>query len=124
MRWSNAGYVPSSLKSKAGKWNWTIAPDSFDVGKNSSHINWGVEASYPFSMFAPNIDLEISMLLCYHEEGDELMVVASGEHNGFPAYEMTIDGKVVHAYKPVDRGPGLWNLAGQTKSWGQYLGYH
>jgi RHS repeat-associated protein len=124
MRWSLKGYVPFSLKSKQGEWAWSKGPYSWDVDISTSYIAWGVEAAYPFSMFAPNIDLEISILLCYDKVKDELLVVAGGEHNGFPAYEMTIDGKVVHGYKPVDKGPTLWNLAIQTKSWGTYLGYH
>lgn len=124
MRWSLNGYVPFSLKSKQGEWAWSKGPISWDVDNSKSYVAWGVEAAYPFSKFAPNIDLEISILLCYDKIKDKLLVVAGGEHNGFPAYEMTIDGKVVHGYKPVDKGPTLWNLAFQTKSWGTYVGYH
>jgi RHS repeat-associated protein len=118
LKYTSSGYVAGSLESKRAAWKWTSGPSSSDPRPSTSTISWGVEASYPFNPVAPNIDLEIKMTICYNKKTDKLAIMADGEHNGFPAYEMMVNDGLVHSYKPTATGPGLYNLAVETITWG------
>ena len=53
---------------------------------------------------APDIDADISIYLRNGAGGPEVMV--DGEHDGFPAHELYINGQRVHHYDPVAAGNG------------------
>jgi hypothetical protein len=39
---------------------------------------------------------------------------AAGWHDAFPAYEIIINGQIIHEYSTPDPGPTTWNLGGWT----------
>jgi hypothetical protein len=61
---------------------------------------------YPFvsDWVAPAIDYRLELDV----RGDR--VVFGGWHNGFPAYDLLVDGRVVYQWTPTDAGPNVWNL--------------
>ena len=64
---------------------------------------------YPFisDWVAPAIDYRV----VFERRGNQL--ICSGWHNGFPAYDLLFDGKVIYQLPPEDAGPGIWNLGFQ-----------
>ena len=117
---SNAsGYIPGTLQTKTSRPTWTKGPSVSNLSGpiNRSIVRWGVEASYPFNALAPNIDLDIKIDLTMKNSRSPVNVNATGNHNGFPAYELIVDGKLIHHYMPTASGPGFFNLAIQNIGW-------
>jgi RHS repeat-associated protein len=80
-----------------------------DTSKRTTRIETGAGASYPFSSFAPSINLDMSFAITRYRDGSVGLII-TGSHNEFPAYEIIVNGKVVYEDYPTSSGPGLGNL--------------
>jgi len=71
-------------------------------------------ASNPLLPAAPEIDYHLVITLSY--EADVVRYQIKGRHDGFPAFEVLLDDRVVYAFDPVQYGQTTWSLAG----WGEW----
>ena len=60
---------------------------------------------------APRIDADIKVSI-RQEAGKEAQYAVSGKHDGFPAYELYIDGMLAYSHDPVLAGKTPWDLLG------------
>jgi hypothetical protein len=91
-----------------------IAPatgsQSAQDSQNFSRCDVTGAASYPFSAFAPNIDINVQWHLRLDPSSGRVHVMAKGKHDQFPFYEVLVNSKSIYQYRPTTTGPGLINL--------------
>ena len=77
----------------------------FRTGNNEVRVNFFLSGSIPPILIpnAPPIDANIDVYI-RQEVGKEPQFKASGKHDGFPAFELYIDGTRVYCYDPLIRG--------------------
>ena len=82
--------------------NWNVTRDS----SNSRLMIW-ISAGNPLLLpeLSPKIDANLSL-----DFGQEGYCSVTGEHDGFPAYEIYVNGQSVLAYNPADKGKTPWHL--------------
>lgn len=83
--------------------------DRNSSGRVYTYGKWDIEAKFVAKIsnklrtFAPFLDYQISVRLRGFDDGT-LSYKVSGSHDGFPAYEMYLNGTAVHLYDPVASG--------------------
>jgi hypothetical protein len=73
------------------------------------HLNFFVNGVNPLQPGAPAIDCELDVLITRSEGIVSYKV--EGKHDGFPAYELYIEKKLVYSYDPVKANASPANLA-------------
>lgn len=89
-------------------------PDNLEVKfaqmAGATHaVEFIVAGANPLLTVAPTIDAVITVGLCKAGGGIEYAV--KGDHDGFPDFTLTINGKAVYAWDCVARGEGPFALA-------------
>jgi hypothetical protein len=79
------------------------------TGKSMVAIAAG--ASYPFVYIAPEINYDVAFTF-EKVEKNGTKINFGGWHDAFPAFEIIINGEVVHCFYSPDEGPTPWNLGG------------
>jgi N-acetyl-anhydromuramyl-L-alanine amidase AmpD len=82
------------------------------VTSQSSVVSIYLAGNLPLISPSPDIDADISIYLRNGATGIEAMVV--GDHDGFPAHELYINGQLVYSYDPVAAGNGPDSLMPPT----------
>lgn len=101
------GHVKHERKKAQSKGKATVLSN----GTNSTTFEASAAASYPFALFAPDIDISAKWTLTRQgASGDQVRVEAQGKHNNFPCYEVLVNGTSFYQYNTKGSGPGLWNL--------------
>ncbi len=65
-----------------------------------------------FLPIAPNINYAYSVILTQNADGTVSTEIASSRHDGFPAYELFVDGSLEYSHSPQNTGEGIWSLWG------------
>jgi len=88
---------------------------------NSVRVDFFLSAPNPLLKTAPAIDANISVML--KKESNATSALASGNHDGFPAYELYVNGQEIFRHDPVLRrqsplslfgtGSGEWTIDGK-----------
>ena len=76
--------------------------------KKVSTVKVTASAAYPFVFISPAIDYTIE--LGFWRVGNTVRVLFHGLCDNFPAYEIVINGDVIHEWYPTDPGPTISNL--------------
>lgn len=74
-------------------------------------VRFILNGSNPLLKLAPAINADLTVLLRRNGQ-DDVMVSVEGRHDGFPAYELYVDGKPVYLHDPVEKGQHPLSLAG------------
>jgi len=55
----------------------------------------------------PHCDIDWNLVLEIHDDGETTTYSLTGSHDGFPAYEMYVNGTAIYTYDPAAAGRGL-----------------
>lgn len=80
------------------------------VGKNRLMCNFVISIHNELQPFAPNLDYEINFDLRGQSDG-RIYYLANGVHDGFPAYEIYINGNLIYSHDPLAKGQSPLSLA-------------
>lgn len=83
---------------------------TFVPGENNTvKVSFKVSGSNPLVYVAPAFDANINVFI-QDKPGQKPLVRVEGMHDGFPAYEIYINGQLVYGYDPEKEGGDLSNL--------------
>ena len=76
----------------------------------------------PLVLIGPNIDYSFFLRINYNKQTGVQTYVMTGVHDGFPAYQLDLNGVTVWSYDPIDHGEtplsligtGEWDILGNT----------
>lgn len=80
-----------------------------DVSACFSRFFIWADAAYPF-IPSPTISYRINVLMCFNASEQRTYVNVSGHHDGFPDYEVLVQGTLAWHYATPHPGPTLFNL--------------
>lgn len=80
------------------------------MAENASAVTIEAEGALPLSRIAPDIDADVSVL--FRNRNGVIQAKALGEHDGFPAHELYVNGEPLYRYDPVAAGNGPTSLLG------------
>ncbi|VVT00443.1 hypothetical protein [Erythrobacter sp. EC-HK427] len=99
----------SRLKTPLGSGIPQLLPSSAVLHLKMEGANPIAQDGVP-DIFVPTISACIDVYLKDYD--GELYYALKGSHDGFPAYELYIDGTAVYAHDPIEAGETPWSLAG------------
>ncbi|MFA7553313.1 MAG: papain-like cysteine protease family protein [Spongiibacteraceae bacterium] len=80
--------------------------------ENASAVTISATGTNPLVAVAPAIDVDLSVLFRLHN--GLIQAKALGNHDGFPAHELYVNGELIHRYDPVAAGNGPSSLFGSS----------
>ncbi|HEX7762773.1 MAG TPA: DUF3238 domain-containing protein [Cellvibrio sp.] len=92
----------SNLKIAVG--GISFKDNAFALASKSTVFSLHVDGRNPLIALAPAINADLNLYL--KRVGSALSCLVSGDHDGFPAYELYINGVRVYCYDPIARGAG------------------
>lgn len=75
----------------------------FSLGKNTISVQFVIDIHNELQLFAPHLDYEITFVLVGDDDGDVSYTIF-GKHDGFPAYEIYLNGQLVYSHDPIATG--------------------
>lgn len=88
-----------------------LVHNAFSVTSKSTVFSLHVNGRNPLISVAPPINADLNLYL--KREGDMLRCFVDGEHDGFPAYELYVNGVLIYCHDPIAAGKSPASLFGQ-----------
>ena len=76
--------------------------NAYALASKSTVLSLHADAALPLVPGAPAINADLNLYL--KREGDVLRCLVCGDHDGFPAYELYVNGVLVYCYDPIAGG--------------------
>ena len=76
--------------------------DTYALTSKSTVLSLHADGRNPLISVAPAINADLSLFL--KREGDVLRCLVCGDHDGFPAYELYVNGVLIYCYDPIAGG--------------------
>ena len=71
---------------------------------NQTRVTLGLHATNPLAWFSPALDADFAITIEQDAKGIPVAYWVDGEHDGFPAYELYLNGKPVYTYDGIAKG--------------------
>jgi len=95
---------------KIGIGGTSFRANAFALASKSTVVSLHVAGSNPLIPLAPAINADLNLYL--KREGDVLRCFVDGEHDGFPAYELYVNGVLIYCHDPIATGKSAASLFG------------
>jgi hypothetical protein len=109
-----AAIATDTLKVTDDDLNIELGPGSsttegvFSTIENTTVVNINVAGAIPLMTGAPDIDA--TLYVHFKHDGLQIKALVHGTHDGFPAYEIYLNQKLVYQFDPVAAGTSPLNL--------------
>jgi Protein of unknown function (DUF3238) len=90
----------SNLKIALG--GTSLRHNAYAVTSKSTVLSLHADGSNPLISVAPAINADLNLYL--KRGGDVLSCLVCGDHDGFPAYELYVNGVLIYCYDPIAAG--------------------
>ncbi|MBT8410001.1 MAG: DUF3238 domain-containing protein, partial [Alphaproteobacteria bacterium] len=80
--------------------------------EGASAVTIHAAGANPLVTMSPDIDADLSVL--FRNNNGLIQAMALGNHDGFPAHELYVNGELIYSYDPVAAGNGPMSLVGTS----------